>query len=75
MNKRVKRLQLHAETLRQLDSLEIEQIAGGLETLSNYCPPSFTRCSNLCGPMQPSGDTCYCTYTIDQYSNYDIGCR
>ena len=48
MKKTYKNLRLAKETLRALDQLELEEVAGGATTTSSLCTKSCTGSHNTC---------------------------
>ena len=61
MRKRVKKLVVHRETLRQLDQLTLEQIDGGTGDATVTCPERCTWSGrNTCNSCELTCTTNFC---------------
>jgi len=65
MKKRLKKMSLNRETLRQLDSIEIRKVAGGASDIPQ-CPPSHRI--NTCY-------SCYGACNDTLYATCDVSCN
>lgn len=51
--KRMKKLVLARETVKNLDVLQIGPVQGGTDILSYYCGPSYTQACTTIRPKSP----------------------